>query len=333
MTGLRFAVIGCGAIAEAFYLPVLAADRSLCSELWLVDQNEVRLSAMARKFGIDRTTISIEAALPHIDAGVIATPHASHYATATRLVAAGKHVYCEKPLTVAPEEAEALVNAAERAELMLMVNNFRRNYSAFRRIRAIIANGELGAPISATWREGTKFAWPTTSGFYFTQRADNALPPPGVLLDIGAHVIDLLCWWYGSEPEVLTCRTDSLGGPEARASLRLDLRGCVADVELSYYQRMANAFMLRFEDGVISGASGEDHRFQLTRNGRSASVAVSGGRLTLTDHAAKLLANFVATANGRGPLQIPGRDVLPSIRVIRAGYLHAAPYDAPWLPR
>src|SRR5262249_3348522 len=141
-----------------------------------------------------------------------------HFAIGDKLIAARKHVFCEKPLTPTAEEATALVEAAERAGVILMTNNWRRHCPAFREIKRLIGAGDLGRPVGASWIEGLKFAWPTKSGFYFTQAPSNGLPPPGVLLDIGSHVLDLLCWWLGSQPQVKECWTDSFGGPEARAT-------------------------------------------------------------------------------------------------------------------
>ena len=59
------------------------------------------------------------------------------------LIAAGKHVLCEKPMTATLDEAAELVAAAERAKVILMTNNWRRNCPAFREIKQIIEGGWL----------------------------------------------------------------------------------------------------------------------------------------------------------------------------------------------
>jgi predicted dehydrogenase len=71
-------------------------------------------------------------------------------------------------LTTNLEEAAELVAAADRAKVILMTNNWRRNCPAFREIKRIIDASSLGLPTAASWTEGRKFAWPTKSGFYFT---------------------------------------------------------------------------------------------------------------------------------------------------------------------
>jgi predicted dehydrogenase len=333
MAGLKFALIGCGAIAESFYIPVLSREHSICSELHLVDPNPDRLEDLGRRFRVTSAGASLDPVLDHIDAAIIATPPDTHFPLASRLLAAGRHVLCEKPFTVLPEDAEALVAQAEAAGLVVATNNFRRGLATFDRIAAITRTGELGRLRSIAWAEGVKFNWPTRSGFYFTQTGQGGLPPPGVLLDIGSHVVDLVCWWCGGAPHVVECRTDSFGGPEARAHIVLDCGGTEARIDLSYYQRMSNSYTLEFERGSISGVANEGYRFQIARDGAGPVTAqFPDGRIGMLDLAARILARFVAATRGQGQPLVTGRDVVPSIRAIAQGYRIAEPFEAPWLP-
>jgi predicted dehydrogenase len=324
----RFAMVGCGAIAESFFLPALTSGRDFCSGVWIVDSNPDRLAATAQQFAIPHSATELESVIDEIDAAVIATPHDTHYGISQTLIAAGKHVLCEKPMTVTPDEGADMVSAADRAGVVLMANNWRRICPAFVAIKDLIAGGRLGTPINATWYEGKKFDWPTSSGFYFTQRSRHGLPPPGILLDIGAHVVDLLCWWYGTAT-VVDCRTDSFGGPEARASLSLNFAGVPAKVELTYYQKLTNRYTLLFERGVIHGNTKDPHRFVIHEHNRKPKIV----SLRRNDPANYMLRNFVRAIAGQDQPMIPGRDVLPSITAIFTAYQKAQPYDAPWLPR
>jgi predicted dehydrogenase len=328
----RFAVIGCGAIAESYFLPILSTRPDLCADLHLVDANTDRLGAMAERFRVTKVATSLDDVLDSIDAAIIATPHASHARLGQMLAAAGKHILCEKPMTTSTEDAVALITAADASGVILMVNNWRRHSPAFRDIKRIIAAGDLGAPTAASWVEGYKFSWPTKSGFYFTQSRVGTLPPPGIMLDIGSHVIDLLCWWLGANPTVMNCQTDSFGGPEVRATLVLDFAGAKARTELSYYQKLTNQYCIQFERGRITGIVGESHHFTLSReSGKSRQVQLP--RVTMAELATHMITNFVGAIGGRNPPLVSGRDVLPSIKAISEGYQCAQNYDAPWLPR
>jgi predicted dehydrogenase len=320
-------------MAEAYFLPVLARRPDLCSRLWAVDPDPARLAVVSQQFDV-KTASSLDEILDFFDAAVVAAPHSAHFAIASEVISAGKHVFCEKPLTTTLEEAETLVGAAERAGVVLMVNNWRRRSPAYREIKRLIEAEDLGRLVAASWVEGLKFAWPTRSGFYFTQRPSNGLPPPGVMLDIGAHVIDLLCWWLGPEPVVVECRTDSFGGPEARARLVLDFAGARAQTDLSYYQKMVNTYVIQFERGRISGAVYDDHLFTLVRGtSKPEIVRPSRRRVSLRMHALAMMSNFVAAVVGDARPLVSGRDVLPSITAITEGYRQAQEFSAPWLPR
>jgi predicted dehydrogenase len=334
MAALRFAVIGCGAIAESYYLPVLTSRPDLCSDLWIIDPNPARLETVSRQFRITKVATSLSQVLDNIDAAAIATPHDTHFGLSKTLIAAGKHVFCEKPLTPSVADAAELVALSEQAGVILMTNNLRRNSPSFRDIKRIITSGTLGTPLAASWSEGGKYSWPTKSGFYFTQKPRNDLPPPGVMLDIGSHVVDLMCWWFGGEPLVLDCKTDSFGGPEARATLVLDFAGLKTHIDFSYYQKMSNAYCIRFERGCIAGGCFEEHRYTIQHNLMKPKVVkLASHGMTYQEHATQLITNFIGAIAGHNRPLVSGRDVLPSIKAISEGYQRAESYDSPWLPR
>ena len=80
-----------------------------------------------------------------VDLVTIATPNATHYEIAKAFLEAGFHVLCEKPMTVKVSEAEDLVKTAAETDRICAVNYGYTGYSLVRHMRAMIANGELGA--------------------------------------------------------------------------------------------------------------------------------------------------------------------------------------------
>ncbi len=79
-----------------------------------------------------------------IDAVVIATPVSTHFPLAMEALDHGKHVLLEKPLTATSEQAEVLIETAERKKLVLMVDHTFIYTGAVRKIKQIIDNGDLG---------------------------------------------------------------------------------------------------------------------------------------------------------------------------------------------
>ena len=79
------------------------------------------------------------------DAVVITVPHLAHHEIAIAALEAGKHVLCEKPMTIRASDAEAIVAAAERnpnSKLAMMLNQ--RSNPLLRKIKHIVDSGELG---------------------------------------------------------------------------------------------------------------------------------------------------------------------------------------------
>lgn len=80
----------------------------------------------------------------NLDAVVIATPPAAHYAIARDCLEHGLHVLVEKPITLNSEDAEDLIRVARENEVQLMVGHTFEYNSAVRAIRQMIREGELG---------------------------------------------------------------------------------------------------------------------------------------------------------------------------------------------
>jgi predicted dehydrogenase len=110
------------------------------------DLRPERLALVAARYPAVRLSTDVNDLLadPTIDAVVIATPVASHYALAMQALRAGKHVLVEKPLTPTLAEAEALVEEAARRRLTLMVDHTFVYTGAVRKIKELIDAGRLG---------------------------------------------------------------------------------------------------------------------------------------------------------------------------------------------
>ena len=85
----------------------------------------------------------LEAALPAVDAVIIATPPSSHYSLGLQAIEAGKHVLIEKPLAASLSEARALVDAAEAAGVVLIPGLTFLYNAGVHKLRDVV-HGELG---------------------------------------------------------------------------------------------------------------------------------------------------------------------------------------------
>jgi predicted dehydrogenase len=136
------AVAGCGYWGSK-HVRVLNATDGVC-EVALVDGRQDRLQSLARNYRACPAYTSLEAALPHVDAVVVATPPSTHVPLALEAIEAGKHVLVEKPLAVNTAGARTLVNAAAAAGVILAVGHTFEYNPAVRKLRELVRNQELG---------------------------------------------------------------------------------------------------------------------------------------------------------------------------------------------
>jgi len=138
-----------GLVGYGYWGPNLARNFAECEGYRLAsvcDRRPERLRLAARRHPGASLTADAEAILgsADIDAVAIATPVSTHFGLALRALRAGKHVLLEKPLALNSEEGQRLVNEADRQQRVLMVDHTFVFSGAVRRIRDLVAGGELG---------------------------------------------------------------------------------------------------------------------------------------------------------------------------------------------
>lgn len=138
------AVVGCG-----YWGPHLMrnfSDQPDSDLRWLVDQDPERLKRCGTRYAQARTTTDLSTALADskLHAVALATPVSTHYPLAKRCLLAGRHVLIEKPMAQKVSECEELIALANAKGLTLMVDHTFIFTGAVRKIRELIAAGELG---------------------------------------------------------------------------------------------------------------------------------------------------------------------------------------------
>ena len=145
MSGLRFAVVGCGAIAPT---PVRALQQ-LAGRVELVACSDIlpeRAEALAADFGL--TAMSYDDILrdPTIDAVSVCVPSGRHAEVGVPALLAGKHVIIEKPMEVTLEACDRLLEAQRASGRTLAVVSQHRFDTAAQRVHEAVTDGRLGPP-------------------------------------------------------------------------------------------------------------------------------------------------------------------------------------------
>lgn len=138
-----------GVVGFGYWGPNLVRNLDRLGDAKLVaacDLSEKNLAKLRDLYPNVQTTTSLSTLLSdfELDAVVVATSAPSHFAIASEVIAAGKHCFVEKPLTLTSADAEALVSAADERGVVLMVGHLMEYHSAINWIRDYIATGELG---------------------------------------------------------------------------------------------------------------------------------------------------------------------------------------------
>ena len=172
-----------------------------------VDTNAERLAAFRQTHGIANGFASVADALAwgQFDAVSNVTPDPVHYPTTMPLLAAGKHVLCEKPLASNYPHAAEMAQAAKAAGVVNMVNLTYRNGAALIHAAKLVADGAIGEvrhfeasylqswltqPAWGHWDKESQWLW----------RLSSAHGSLGVLGDVGVHILDFATFAAGLFP-------------------------------------------------------------------------------------------------------------------------------------
>lgn len=219
---LRVAIIGAG-----YWGPNLVRNFNEApgaEPVAVADLSEERLAAIKKRFPAVRTTRDHRELFADktIDAVCIVTPISTHRALAEEALAAGKHVFVEKPLAGTAADAEAIVRAAERAGRTLMVGHTFVYNPAVTAVRGLLERGELG-----------------TVQYIDSQRVNLGLHQFdfNVLWDLGPHDVSISLYWLGEEPEWVQCIGACFVQPEIEDVVFLTMgfpSGALAQAHLSW---------------------------------------------------------------------------------------------------
>lgn len=142
---MRVAVVGCGWAGTRH---ARALEQCGAEVRWAVDVDRARAEMLAgRRPGV-RVSTEYREALddPGVDAVDVCLPHSLHAPVAVDAARAGKHVLCEKPIAATLEEADRMIEAADRAGVILMVAENVRFSPLYRKVRDLLADGAIGRP-------------------------------------------------------------------------------------------------------------------------------------------------------------------------------------------
>lgn len=195
---LRVGVIGTGRFVEQCHLPGLQSHPQ-AEVVAICGRRPEHLRSLAARFNVPtvHTDYRELCARSDLDAITIATVNSEHAEQAIAAFAAGKHVFCEKPMATSVTHARQMLHAAERSgKIHQMAFTYRYLYGV-QELRRRVRRGDIGVPhhLRAHYNSWDALQLDPASPVGFRSKA--ALAGGGVLYDVGSHLFDLARFIFG----------------------------------------------------------------------------------------------------------------------------------------
>jgi predicted dehydrogenase len=240
----KIAIVGAGWMAAYHVAGFRAAGAEVVA---IADKSPTAAKAASQKYSVEKTfteTKDLYGTLKDLDAVSIITPNAFHHPLVMEALAAGKHVFCEKPPALNAADVGQMVEAAKKANRTLMFNFNNRARPESYAMREYFKSGAVGRINSAqaTWirRNGI----PGFGGWFTTKKLSGG----GPLIDL-LHMVDLALHFMGyPEPQFVLGQTfsDLIDNKEFKGPWGIpDVKEGITDVEAA-----AHAFVT-FKTGQV----------------------------------------------------------------------------------
>ena len=188
---------------------------------------------------------------PDIDLVDVCLPTHLHKEVATAAAAAGKHVFCEKPIALSVEDAKEMVQVCQQAGVKLGVGHVVRFFPDYLKAKDLVEGGRIGDPkVVRTSRGGSFPRWSQDNWFADYSKSG------GPIVDLIIHDIDWLLWMFGPVKRVFAKSVRKEESNELLDHAFVTLRfanGIIAHLEGSWAQPQGTPFATSFE---IAGTKG-----------------------------------------------------------------------------
>src|SRR5947207_6314592 len=313
-TKMRLGLIGAGGIAQTY---VQALAQSGTAELvGVADVRAEAAEALAERIGCAAFGSHDELLeQTSCEGAIVCTPPATHPEICCGLLDRGVHVLCEKPLAVGPEEARAMVEAAERSAAQLtMASKFRYARDVVE-AKSVVASGLIGDVVlfenAFTSRVEMNSRW----------NSDPTISGGGVLVDNGTHSGDILRYFLGRLVGIQVVEGRRVQDIPVEDTVRVFVRsaaGVMGSIDLSWSLNKELPFYIS-----VYGSSGTLHvgwKESKFRRASDAEWTVFGSGYEKVQAFRSQIDNFVRSIHGAEAPLITLADALASLEVISAAY-------------
>ena len=242
----NWASLGTGVIANELAQALEALGGKLYS---VANRTYDKGVAFAEKYGIEKVYEEIDQVFedPEVDIIYISTPHNTHINYLRKALAAGKHVLCEKSITLNSEELAEAIKLAEENHVKLAEAMTIFHMPIYRKLSEIVESGKLGPLKVIQMNFGSYKEYDMTNRFFNRNLAG------GALLDIGVYALSFVRWFMTSQPTEMVSQVKlaPTGVDEQAGILLTNAEGEMATVTLSLHAKQPKRGTIAYDKGYI----------------------------------------------------------------------------------
>lgn len=246
MKQYNWATLGCGVIANELALAMEKQGRRLYS---VANRTHKNAAAFAGKYGIEKVYDRLEDVFADdaVDIIYISTPHNTHAPYVAQALRHGKHVLCEKSITLNSAELNAAMELAQENHVILAEAMTLYHMPVYKRLREITQSGALGPLRMVQLNFGSYKEYDMTNRFFNPNLAG------GALLDIGVYALSFARWFMSECPDQIVSQMKRApsGVDEQAGILLTNPAGEMAAVVLTLHAKQPKRGLAAYDKGFI----------------------------------------------------------------------------------
>lgn len=323
MKKLNWGIIGTGWIATEMGDALNAVN----GEIYAVcDTTLERAQEYANKYGVTQAYGSAEELLndPKVDIVYIATPHNLHYQLLKVSLEHGKHVFCEKSITVNSRQLEECRRIAEEKKLVICDGMTLLHMPLYKKLREMIDQGAIGKVKMVQVNFGSCKEYDIKNRFFSKELAG------GALLDIGVYAMSFARFFMSSKPDVVltTANYFETGVDETSGILLKNPDGEMAVMALTMRAKQPKRGVVAGEDGFIeidNYPRAQSATITYTSSGKKEVIEVGETEKAL-QYEVMDMQDYVLHQSGQKNLEIVG-DVMETLTAVRNQWGMVYPFE------
>ena len=323
MKKLNWGILGTGWIAHEMGEALNAVN----GEIYAVsDVSLESAQKYAKEFGVQKAYGKAEEMIqdPAVDIIYIATPHNLHYQFLKMSVEAGKHVFCEKSITVNSRQLEECAAIAEEKGLVICDGMTLLHMPLYKKLRKMIDGGAIGKVKMVQVNFGSCKEYDVNNRFFSKELAG------GALLDIGVYATTFARFFMNSKPNMVltTANYFETGVDETSGILLKNPDGEMAVMALTMRAKQPKRGVVAGENGFIeidNYPRAQKATITYTDDGRR-EVIEAGNTEKALQYEVQDMQEYVWNKTGKANLQIV-RDVMETLTSVRSQWGMVYPFE------